>query len=35
MAVAYEIDKVIIYDSYKYLSDYGIKIPPQSFVYIK
>ena len=34
-AVAYKIDKVIIYDSYKYLSDYGIKNPPQSYIYIK
>ena len=33
-AVAYEIEKVIIYDNPKDLSDYNIKAAPQSYVYI-
>ena len=34
-AVAYEIEKAILYDNPKYLSDYSIKTAPQSYVYIK
>ncbi len=33
-AVAYEIEKVIIYDKPKDLMDYHIKSAPQSYVYI-
>ena len=33
-AVAYEIEKVILYDKSKSLKDYGINNAPQSYVYI-
>lgn len=34
-AVAYKLTEVIKYDNPKKLSSYGIKNPPQSFIYIK
>ena len=34
-AVAYEIEKAILYKKSKELKDYGIKAAPQSYVYIK
>ena len=34
-AVAYEIEKVIVYDKPKELKDYNIKKAPQSYIYIK
>lgn len=34
-AVAYEIEKAILYDKPKSLNDYNIKTAPQSYVYIK
>jgi len=34
-AIAYEIEKVVLYDKPKHLEDYNIKIAPQSYVYIK
>ena len=33
-AVAFEIEDVIIYEKTRTLADYGIKYPPQSFVYV-
>ena len=33
-AFAFEIEKVIKYEPYKDLSDYNIKVAPQSFIYI-
>ncbi|MBR3133966.1 MAG: hypothetical protein IKG56_00705 [Clostridia bacterium] len=33
-AVAFEIEKVILYDNPKTLNDYNIKVAPQSYVYI-
>ena len=33
-AVAFEIEKAILYDNQKSLSDYDIRIAPQSYVYI-
>ena len=33
-AVAYKLRDVIIYDTPKKLSDYGVSQPPQSFVYL-
>lgn len=35
IAIAYEIDKIIIYENPKELIDFGIKNAPQSFIYIK
>lgn len=34
-AIAYEIEKTILYDKPKELKDYNIKTAPQSYVYIK
>lgn len=34
-AIAYEIEKVIVYDKPKTLDDYNIKKAPQSYVYLK
>lgn len=34
IAYAYKLGKINIYDEPKTLSDYGIKVAPQSFVYI-
>ena len=34
-AVAYEIEKVVLYDNPKNLNDYNIKTAPQSYVYLK
>ena len=34
-AVAYEIEKIFLYNNPKELKDYGIKTAPQSYVYIK
>lgn len=34
-AIAYEIEKVILYKKTKLLSDYNIKTAPQSYIYIK
>ena len=34
-AVAYEIEKAILYDKQKDLKDYNLKAAPQSYVYIK
>ena len=34
-AVAYEIEKAILYDKPKDLKDYNLKATPQSYVYIK
>ena len=33
-AVAFEIDKITIFQDSKSLEDYGVKSPPQSFVYV-
>ena len=34
-AVAYEIEKAVLYDEQKDLKDYHIKTAPQSYIYIK
>ena len=34
-AVAYEIEKIVLYNKPKDLSDYNLKAAPQSYVYIK
>lgn len=34
IAYAYRLGKITIYDEAKELSDFGVKYPPQSFVYI-
>lgn len=34
-AVAYKLGKVDAYEKPKYLSDYGLTYPPQSFVYVE
>ena len=33
-AIAFEIDKVNIFKETKTLADYGVRCPPQSFVYV-
>ena len=33
-AFAFQLGKVIVYDQLHELSDYGVKKPPQSFVYV-
>ena len=34
-AIAYEIEKAILYDKQKDLKDFNVKMAPQSYVYIK
>ena len=34
-AVAYVLGKIIRYESPKFLSDYGVKAAPQSYVYVR
>jgi len=34
VAYAYKLGEIVVYDEMKELKDYGLKVAPQSFVYI-